>query len=159
MTSDDYEALLAALPDCDGNALPDSADIADGTADDLNHNGWIDECDADTTLDVIRRPEAWKSWQQAADTSFFSTRHQANQTIEVRYTVPHSGAEVRLTVLSPNGGTLRRLVGSRQASGAYMLSWDKRDDHDRTVPPGRYVVRLTVGGRRYERPIRWGQFR
>jgi len=158
MTAEDYEALASAVSDCDGNGLPDSVDIAEGTANDANHNGWIDECDADTTLEVVRRPEEWRNWRLAADTSFFSTHHQANQTIEVRYTVPRAGADVRLTVEQPSGATLRRLVQTRQASGAYLVSWDKRDGHDTLMPPGRFAVRLTVGSRSYLRPVRWGAF-
>ncbi len=52
--SDTGSVHVFALPDCNGNGVPDECDIADGTSQDCNGNGIPDECDiaGGTSLDA-----------------------------------------------------------------------------------------------------------
>ncbi len=42
----DVVDIYEGFPDCNGNGIPDSIDIATGTSKDCNSNGIPDECEA-----------------------------------------------------------------------------------------------------------------
>ncbi|MBN2128307.1 MAG: M4 family metallopeptidase [Sedimentisphaerales bacterium] len=53
-------------PDCNGNGVADTLDIAGGTSEDLNHNGVPDECEEPELFVEIRLAQAIDQLQQAA---------------------------------------------------------------------------------------------
>ena len=147
--------------DCDANGYPDSLDILVGTADDLNENGVIDQCD---DLHGLRPPailDTWESLAERSDTSHFWTGHwwpdqdHPSGYIVIRYTVPHDGGFVCLVVVDSTGSPVDTLKAVHESSGAYEMYWDKTDSHQAEAPPGTYFVTLSVNGRTYERRVRW----
>jgi hypothetical protein len=147
--------------DCNWNGIPDSVDIAEGTEDDVNHNGVIDNCDSDTTLCVQRADcrDTWRLLSTKPDTSYFWSAHAPDGTILLRYTIPPHGARVSLTAERIQGvHAIKIIKPSRRASGAYELSWDKRDPAThKAVPPGLYRLTLTIGKRTYTRRVHWAE--
>lgn len=156
-----HPIATSELTDCNWNGIADSLDIAEGTEDDVNHNGVIDNCDMDTTL-CLRRPDcrdAWRLMSTRPDTSYFWSAHAPNGTVLLRFTVPPPGARVSLTAQRVQGIHTTNIIKlSKRASGPYELSWDKQDPATRrVVPPGLYRLTLTVGKRTYTRRVQWAQ--
>lgn len=147
------------MVDCNWNGIPDSLDIAEGTSDDDNHNGVIDECESDTTLCWNRQDcrDRWRDLASRADTSFFWTAHAPNGTVVIRFTVPRAGASVGLTAHGETTGKRFTVIDTtRKATGAYELSWDKRDSQTHVAAPaGIYTLTLKVGTRSYLRRVHW----
>jgi hypothetical protein len=54
-------------PDCDGNALPDDYELAEGLAADCNENGAIDVCDITAGAADVNRDEVPDECQCIAD--------------------------------------------------------------------------------------------
>ncbi len=46
-------ARIFSLPDCNGNAIPDSCDLAGGTSDDADGNGVPDECESEVECTIL----------------------------------------------------------------------------------------------------------
>jgi len=46
----DLEELISGAADCNGNTIPDSCDIASGTATDFNGNGVLDQCECPSDI-------------------------------------------------------------------------------------------------------------
>jgi flagellar hook assembly protein FlgD len=65
----------------------------------------------------------------------------------VAFALPHK-ADVSLSVYDATGVKVRQLRRSSAAAGEYRVSWDGRNDQNRTVPAGTYFCRLVAGEHR-----------
>jgi FlgD Ig-like domain len=137
--------------DCDGNFIPDSLDIAEGFAVDLNHNGVPDSCEPDTTLLGSVASQRWRD----QDTVFFSSAYLRSQSVLLRYTVPQPGAKVAIEIRSAQGDSVRLLYQGTRARGAYEEHWDRRNDEGRLVSAGPYEISLQVGKVTKTTRVRW----
>ncbi|MDA0378170.1 MAG: T9SS type A sorting domain-containing protein [Bacteroidetes bacterium] len=72
--------------------------------------------------------------------------------VSIEWNLPSSG-QARLDVVDLAGRVLRVLSDGTQAAGANRMEWDGRDDADRSVPAGFYLVRLHYGSRIAVRPL------
>ncbi len=152
MTTDEAIAWATAKSiDCNGNAIPDSIDLARGYAQDEDHDGTIDLCFADS---AIAESQDNKLWQIKTDSSYFAVIHLFDRTILIRYTVPSDDAHVRLVLSGPPRVADTLLVNSYLPSGPYLLHWN-RELRGRPAPPGEYTFTLWVGTRRYIRRMAW----
>jgi hypothetical protein len=141
--------------DCDCNGVPDSLDVREGRASDVNHNGQDDMCDDDPAVRGLAWSEDWRKLAAARDTSAFIVGHQCRE-VWIRYTVPEGGADVRLTARAPSGHVVRTLLRRHVDSGAYQLVWDETDDHGKPVADGTlYSITLEIGRRVYVRSAFW----
>ena len=68
-----------------------------------------------------------------------------NPTTTIAYDIAKQGA-VNLVVYNMLGQKVRTLVDSKQAPGAYRITWDGRDDNGALLPTGMYVYRLESSG-------------
>ena len=68
-----------------------------------------------------------------------------NPTTVISYEVPVAQM-VSVMVYDIRGRLVRRLVGQRQEPGLHSVTWRGRDDRDRPVAAGVYLVRLKAGG-------------
>ena len=150
-------ARLYSTPvhDCNGNAVPDSVDIKEGYARDVNRNGIIDDCDPDDEVArEARSGSRWWRYADIADSSYFAVVHGSVPMITIRYTVPPSGADVYLSVVDSSGSRQVVLVDRHQDNGPYIIEWDRKVD-DKPLRPGIYTFRLSVGRHRLERKMQW----
>jgi hypothetical protein len=148
----------AGDPDCNGNGIQDSLDIARGFASDINRNGHIDECDPDSLVaHKALTGNRWWRFADIPDTSHFAVVHGYTPRITIRYTVPPTGASVRLSVLDSTGTQIVNLVSQTQANGPYVLQWD-RTVRGQALKPGSYTFRLYVGRHRHTRTIGWANW-
>jgi len=139
-------------PDCNRNGIADSLDIARRTAWDVNRNNVIDLCDSD--VELAKHFSDWKGLSSIADTSYFRAEFVPNGSVAIHYTVPPGGARVRLVVLgSDSVSTGVTIVSGWKKSGAFWIPWNREADH---LPPGLYLLKLTVARREYVHPIQWG---
>lgn len=137
--------------DCDGNFIPDSLDIAEGFAVDLNHNRVPDSCESDTTLLWSVSSQRWRD----QDSVFFSSAYLRSQSVLLRYTVPQGGAKVAIDIRSAKGDSVRLLYQGTRARGAYEEHWDRRNDGGRLVSAGAYEISLQVGKVTKTTRVRW----
>jgi hypothetical protein len=149
-----------SFPDCNGNAVPDSVDIAEGTEDDVNHNGILDDCDPDTNLCVRYNRnncrDGWKGLANSPDTSYFHVAHAGNGTVIIQYTVPPGKHLIRLEAIPTDGYGATVIKTLSQSSGPYSFPWDKCDPMTHVkLPNGLYTIRLTVNDHTYDKQVRW----
>ena len=138
--------------DCDCNGVPDSLDVREGRASDVNRNGQDDMCDDDTEVRGLARSEL----TAARDTATFFVLHQCEHELWIHYRVPQGGADVRLTARAPSGKIVRTLLRRHIDSGAYDLIWDETNDNGIPVPDGTlYSITLEIGRRVYSRKGFW----
>jgi hypothetical protein len=52
---------------------------------------------------------------------------------------------VRVSVYTPRGVLVRRLIDESRAAGRHQVAWDGRDDHGITTSSGIYIVRVEAG--------------
>ncbi len=73
-----------------------------------------------------------------------------NPQTKIRFSNPARG-HVALSIYSPQGREIRRLIAKELDRGAFDAAWDGRDDRARTVPSGVYFAKLqTADGRTTE---------
>ncbi|MBN1756780.1 MAG: DUF362 domain-containing protein [Chitinispirillaceae bacterium] len=65
-------------------------------------------------------------------------------TVTIQFSLPVS-FRIQLGIYDLRGGEVRRLGNEHLSAGRYTLVWDGRDVHGRTVPNGKYVIRLNYG--------------
>ena len=65
---------------------------------------------------------------------------------EIAFTLDTEGV-TEISVYSPSGQLVRRLVDERIGAGPHTLAWDGRDDAGRSLASGTYVYQLRVNGR------------
>ncbi len=70
----------------------------------------------------------------------------------IRYQVARK-EHVRLIVYNVLGQAVRRLVDGTQTPGAYVISWDGRDQAEHLLPSGVYFYRLVAGGQSQTRKL------
>ena len=152
------DVRYSRLVDCNGNGFPDSVDIADGTAADVNFNGIDDRCDpVDSVYEFARNDSSWFDYSERnPGASYFSSTFEPGDTIRIRYTVPSPGGTVQIDVLNHRKRPIHRIVRvGRAREGHYERAWDLRDRRGRYLPGGRYFIRLRCLGRESVRPVRW----
>ena len=146
---------LASTPawDCNANGIPDETDIELGYADDVNHDGFIDDCQNDEKVPAASRADAgWWRAADVADSIYFSVRHTEWLRVRIRYTLPPMNDlwHVDLTVLYESGDLVTTLVRENQPNGVYALEWDRKVS-GADLPAGTYTFRLVTGALRAER--------
>ena len=70
----------------------------------------------------------------------------ARSTTRVAFQLPQEGV-VSLSVFDVRGRKVRGLAQGLLPAGAHQMSWNGRDDANRALGPGVYLVRLTASGR------------
>lgn len=80
------------------------------------------------------------------DASIAVSPNPARGACSVRFTQRESGL-ARVSVLDPQGRTVRRLPQVWSPAGSHTLGWDGRDDAGAPVNPGTYFMRVLSGGR------------
>lgn len=68
-----------------------------------------------------------------------------NPATTIAFDLPARGP-VKLQIFDPRGRLVRTLVDEVRAEGEHRVTWDGRDDRDRTSAAGVYLYRLTAGG-------------
>ncbi len=63
----------------------------------------------------------------------------------IRYTLPRE-ADVALEAFDVNGRRVRRFAARRMPAGEHAQRWDFTDEAGRSLPPGIYMVKLSVDG-------------
>ena len=124
--------------DCNVNGVPDSLDLASGTATDWNANGIPDTCEGLEASDVAARPTAYRLLQNVPN--------PFNPATTLRFDVPHAGTHVRLAVFDVRGRPVRLLVEGPAVAGRNHVLWDGRDDAGRALASGVYYSRLEAAG-------------
>ncbi|MEO7866609.1 MAG: FlgD immunoglobulin-like domain containing protein [Candidatus Eisenbacteria bacterium] len=82
---------------------------------------------------------------QVADASPAVSPNPARGACSVQFTQRTSGL-ARVSVLDPQGRTVRRLPEVWSPAGSHTLAWDGRDDAGSPVHPGSYFMRVVSGG-------------
>ena len=67
-----------------------------------------------------------------------------NPFTTVRYSLPGE-SPVEVSVYDTNGRCVRTLVNRRQKAGPHSVSWDGKDEHQRSLSSGIYLCRVTAG--------------
>lgn len=75
-----------------------------------------------------------------------SSPNPFNPSTAIWYDVPANSGDVTLRVFDVSGRFVRTLVDGQQAPGRWMVTWDGRDAHGRSVSTGIYFYRLEGGG-------------
>lgn len=135
------------------NGIPDSVDIARGTACDTNDNGVIDVWDPDTT--VSRQRARWRTWSETPDTSYFRAEYMPDGTVTIHYTVPPGGGRVRLDVFGPDSSRVATVISHPHSSGSYECMWSRARNDGIMLGDGLYRLSLRVDDRQYVQPIEW----
>lgn len=68
-----------------------------------------------------------------------------NPETRIQYQTPRD-AQVSIDIYSVQGTKIRTLVSGFQAAGAYILTWNGKDEAGRAVPTGIYFCRMTSDG-------------
>jgi len=75
-----------------------------------------------------------------------------NPRTEIRFDLPAT-ADTRLEVYSPEGRLVRTLGSGRLLAGRHAVAWDGRNEADRAVASGIYLLRLEAGEDQASRKI------
>jgi hypothetical protein len=67
-----------------------------------------------------------------------------NPRTEIRYTAT-AAQHLALVVYDLRGRAVRRLVDENMDAGEHLIEWNGRDDADRALPSGTYLLRLSAG--------------
>jgi hypothetical protein len=65
---------------------------------------------------------------------------------EISYGLP-AGGSIRLCIYDVLGRKVRTLLDGYERAGAYIITWNGRDDRGETLPNGIYLCRLEAGGK------------
>jgi|GEM_PF-6044129 len=68
-----------------------------------------------------------------------------NPDTNIRFSLASEG-NAELRVYNIRGQLVKTLVSGAQSAGAHEVTWHGRDDHDRPVASGVYLLRLSAGG-------------
>jgi hypothetical protein len=140
LSDEDYEAMAAAMVDCNENGVPDVEDIETGGSLDDDGDGIPDECQGGGVTAVeapVRVPERLSLLPGRPNPFTRST------TLGLE--LPRR-AEVRVEIFDVGGRRVRRLALGTFDAGAHPLHWDGLDDAGRRVRAGVYLVRAESGG-------------
>ena len=69
-----------------------------------------------------------------------------NEQVKIGYSMlrVQKGVEVEVGVYALSGERVWHLRSQEQEAGRHLAKWDGLDDHGSLVPPGLYLVRITV---------------
>jgi hypothetical protein len=76
----------------------------------------------------------------------------ASGRVMVRFQIPTEG-NVSLKVYNTAGQAVATLLDQPQKPGRYALTWDGRDNHERTLSSGVYFVALEAAGKRLKQKV------
>jgi hypothetical protein len=62
-------------------------------------------------------------------------------------------SKVMINVYNSCGQVVKTLVDEVKKSGDYYISWNGRDDKEKTQPNGIYFIRMDVGSRKFEKKV------
>ena len=119
--------------DCNGNAVGDSTDIAEGTSPDENENGIPDECEGSST--------AVGEIAAAAGFSLQAAPNPFNPRTTISFAIDHPQL-VAISIFDMTGKQVSLLTRQIYFAGTHSVAWNGRDAADRDVPSGTYIVRL-----------------
>lgn len=128
--------------DCNGNGVPDSLDIANGTSQDNNHNGIPDECEG-----LASAPEAHNVLTPAMSNS----PNPFRGSTQIQFEMPQAGGRASVLIFNAGGQLVRTLLDSAVQGGHNQVVWDGKDDRGRSAPDGMYLYQLTANGIREAR--------
>lgn len=131
-----------ALPDCNRNGTPDSADILAGTSVDADGDGVPDECYE--TCGTTAVPSG--STPRTAEVSFIEALpNPAQRGARLRLVNRTVRSDVTLEIISAGGRRVRTLQCLLPSVGEAVVEWDGYDEGGRRVQSGVYFVRLRSG--------------
>ncbi len=114
----------------------------------VDYTPWTDETHAEVFTECLSGVDG--GWRVDAS---YNYPNPFNPTTAISYTVPASGAEVRLTIYDLAGRVVRTLVTGLEQGGEHVAVWHGRDDAGRAVGSGVYFYRLVVGDESIERKM------
>lgn len=120
--------------DCNENGIDDGQDIADSTSLDANRNGIPDECEPSTVMSDQPRSAPMIHVIRNSPNPF-------NAVTTIRFHLA-TRQRVRLTVYSPDGCHVARLLDEHRPAGLHEVSWNGRNVNNREVASGIYLCRL-----------------
>ena len=109
--------------------------------------------DPDFSRTTVLSPDALKGGRlldeiELIPNPFTPNGDQINDELSVRYNILFLGIgrRVNVGVYDLSGRLLRIIRDNQERSGRYEATWDGHDAHGETVPPGMYIVRISVEG-------------
>ncbi len=73
-------------------------------------------------------------------------------TARIPLQVAHAG-QVALSIVDASGRLVRALLRGEREPGRYSVTWDRTDDHGRSVPAGVYFCTLSAENKRFSRKV------
>jgi len=67
-----------------------------------------------------------------------------NPSTRIEYQIPSSGV-VEIKIYSITGELVKTLAKSEQSAGKYSITWNGKDDYNKTVSSGVYICRVMFG--------------
>src|SRR5262245_61654108 len=142
--------------DCDYNGIPDSLDLLNQYAEDLNNNGEIDTCEpihVPGTFD--NRNAAWETRAREVDTLALFRTFEPAVGYAIECYVPIGSTPARLIVRKRSGEELAA-INDCVSPGPHELFWALRNSHGLLVERNvEYVLCLELAGRSVKRRLRW----
>ncbi|MDO9694776.1 MAG: M14 family zinc carboxypeptidase [Candidatus Latescibacteria bacterium] len=133
--------LASWVSDCNGNGIPDLAEIAGGGVPDVNDNGIPDACDIASGhfVDVPTGLAIRLTLHESRPNPF-------NPRTTIAFDLPQDMA-VDLCIYDVRGARICTLVDTELLHGSHEAVWDGRDASGRGMASGSYFARLEAGGR------------
>jgi hypothetical protein len=135
MTYAVLDSLSRMRFDCNGNGVPDDAEIEAGTLADANHNGVPDGCERTSTL-AVPPPSL-----PGPGLRMWGTPNPAVGGTDIGFSLPRPGF-VRLAIFDAGGRRIRALRDGFFMAGMHHVGWDGRDGRDARAVSGVYFARL-----------------
>jgi len=127
--------------DCNGNGVPDLADIALGMSSDTNMNGIPDECEETTAVAESEAPAMGSGLRL-----YPNAPNPFNPATAIRFEAAVEGARVRLAVYDAEGRFVRWLFDGVAGGGSRTVTWDGRDQRGQRLASGVYYYQLESNG-------------
>ncbi len=106
----------------------------------------------DADIEVISPCTAGVRPKDSALALYGNCPNPFTSTTTIRFSLPEA-SEVRLTIFDTSGRVIRVVHEGSLSAGEHRIVWDGRDSNGKTVSPGIYFVRLTVGSRNLQTKI------
>jgi hypothetical protein len=158
LRSSDLTNLDTREDDCDGNDVTDSLDIANGYADDSNHNHIPDICEP-TSLpgSYMQDFSEWSRVARAADSLDMRRVFGSRVGYAIQCFIPKSAGSGRLLVRE-RGGKELAVISECVPEGPSRYYWPLRGSNGLLAEPDReYSLSLEAGTRQVRRALRWGR--
>jgi len=142
--------------DCDSNEIPDSLDIANHYADDLDHDGSIDTCEPTYVPGSYdNRAAGWEVAAARGDTLLLLRSFGERVGIALQCYVPQGAGTARLLVRERSGAEVATISNCLEP-GAHQLFWALRRSNGLLAERGvEYVICLEQGRRSVRKVVCW----